>query len=703
MELLWLFILLQAFPVAHSHLVSNKFPGYGFAWYDPNCGFSCYNAVSSTPLECDASDSSTDGHGGMDMDMDMGMGAEAPTPDCKAQNLPFLETIAYCMSTRCTADVPVWKREEFWATKLITGIVPKWTYSETLEQLGNSTVTMVYNGSSGEVMTMPMVLSDFDYNRQFKFNKLFDHIEMLQVRYIFVLVALGIGIPILCTVSRKLPFTTSLLDRLKPYVVYPSTIGSYHVRPLPWLIGNAPTVGQAAFIFVFFALNIILSSISYGSSQPHAWYYLKRDEMLAYVGYRTGHIGYALLPLVVLFSSRNNFLLWITNWSYGTYLLLHRWIARIFTLQAIIHSVTLLMAYQGSGGYAAEKNKPYWLWGIVATVLACAMLVLSVLWFRRLSYEVFLVLHIILAVFVIVGCWYHVILRWGYNFYDNWLYAAIAVWFFDRAVRVLRVLKNGMLYANVTEISDSYVRIDIPGVRWASKPGYIGYVGFPTLHPISPWENHPFSINSSLLFQNHRQAHAPASSTNSTSDNSHTKEVSVDDKAPANLVSRDVTELLSTASVSFIVKKRTGMTAVLKSSARLLTFLDGPYPHSASADALEADHLLLLGGGIGITGLLGWLSAHPNVKLAWSVKAPDQALVDEVSPALSNVADKQVLVGQRFAIKDLLQREVDAGYKKVGIVVCGPAGMCDEVRAVVAGLGRGSKTVLELHVDAFSW
>jgi hypothetical protein len=71
--------------------------------------------------------------------------------------------------------------------------------------------------------------------------------------------------------------------------------------------------------------------------------------------------------------------------------------------------------------------------------------------------------------------------------------------------------------------------------------------------------------------------------------------------------------------------------------------------------------------------------------------------------ALGNVADKQVLVGQRFDIKELLQRDMAIGYKKIGVVVCGPAEMCDETRAVVAGLGRGSKTVFELHVDAFSW
>jgi hypothetical protein len=295
------------------------------------------------------------------------------------------------------------------------------------------------------------------------------------------------------------------------------------------------------------------------------------------------------------------------------------------------------------------------------------------------------------------------VLKWGYNFYDNWLYAAIAVWFFDRAVRVLRVLKNGMLCAAVTEVGDNYVRVDIPDVLWASKPGYVGYVGFPTLHPLRPWENHPFSVNPSAAFRCRRPVLAPASSMDSASDNNHAKEVSADGKLPVNFVARDVTDPSTTAGISFIIKRRSGMTKMLSRNTRLLTILDGPYPQSVDTDLLEVDHLLLLGGGIGITGLLSWLPFHPSVRLLWGVKASDQALVDEVSTALGSVANKEIFVGQRFDITQALQKEVDLGYKKVGVVVCGPAEMCDEVRAVVAGLGRGSKTVFELHVDTFSW
>lgn len=213
---------------------------------------------------------------------------------------------------------------------------------------------------------------------------------------------------------------------------------------------------------------------------------------------------------------------------------------------------------------------------------------------------------------------------WGYNFCDNWLYAAIAVWFFDRTIRFLRILKNGMLFAEIIEVGENYVRIDVPGVQWTAKPGHVGYIGFPTLHPLRPWENHPFSMNSSTLFETYRHALAQPSSKNSASDSSRAEEKSADDKSPETRFVRHVAKSETTTGLSLIIKRKTGMTKMLNRKARLLTILDGPYPHSASTDVLESDHLLLIGGDVGITGILGWISSHPNVKLAWSVKASDQ-------------------------------------------------------------------------------
>ncbi|TVY42513.1 Ferric/cupric reductase transmembrane component 1 [Lachnellula cervina] len=681
-----------------AHVKDFHFPDYGFHWYNPVCGNACYDALSSAPLSCSSGPSTSVAYQANDT----------------AFLAAFLATLAYCMNSTCDADkVPVWKREKFWAATFMPmdegmtmgdmamgdmSSLPKWDYAEALFEVTEAP-TVEFNSSSKSILNQTVLVSKADYEMQSKFMVLFDYLESLQPKYSFVLLAIGFGTPIFFTLLAHLPFMPGVLDKIKPYLVYPSIFGTYSVRPRPWLLGNVPTIGQALYIALFCILNLVLCSVNYSHSQPHPWGFTPKEETLAYIGYRTGHIAYALLPLLILFCSRNNFLLWITNWSYSTYILLHRWVARIFAIQAIVHSITLLLTYRGTGSYATDSKEPYWLWGIAATVLTCAMLILSALYFRRLSYEFFLILHILLAIFVIVGCWYHVVLRWGNNFYDNWLYAACAVWFFDRLVRVLRVAKNGIRGAIVTEIDPDHVRVDVPGLRWASKLGYIAFAYFPGLNPLRPWENHPFSINSTALFRRYQHALVPASPSLGHSPNEDRSA----EKALQAVIVHDAAAAVGTAGVSLIIKKNAGLTRLLKSNNRLLTLLDGPYAQSHGSEILKCDHVLLLGCGIGIMGLIAWTRAHPNVKLAWGVKASAAALIKEMDAVLSDVVDKEVEVGARLDIEGLLRSEAEAGYRKVGVVVCGPGGMCDDVRARVAGLGRGGKTVFELEVDAFSW
>ena len=506
---------------------------------------------------------------------------------------------------------------------------------------------------------------------------------------------------------------TGIFDKLKPYLVFPSTIGSYHVRPLPWLLGNAPTYGQALYIFSFSILNLILTFAGYDSVAPlpHPWGYDRRGEWLAYAGYRTGDIAFALLPLTILFAGRNNILLWATNWFHSTYLLLHRWVARMLVLQTILHSVFLLVAYARAASYPVESRQPYWLWGIVGTVFASAMPVFSTLWARRLSYEIFLVYHIISTVFVIVGCWYHVVYRFGLSgSHEYWLYAACAVWFFDRLIRVLKIAKNGMQRAVVTELGDSHIRVDIQGLRFASKPGYHAYAYFPTLKPLKPWENHPFSVNATAIFASvPNQAvssHALSQSTATSSRPSfaeRNQDVEQNSEKEKPNVAQVTHVVPATNGITLIIRKNTGMTQYLKHHASLLTLIDGHYRNNTADEILKCDRILLIGGGIGITGLLSWATSHPNTKLIWSLKQSDRALMLDVEGAVDRFSEKEVLVGRRFDVKSVLEAEGRMEWKRVGVVVCGPGGLCDDARVDVVRLGRAGKMVWELEVHAYSW
>lgn len=495
-----------------------------------------------------------------------------------------------------------------------------------------------------------------------------------------------------------LPFTTGVLDRIMPWL-RPSVFGTYHDRSLPFLLGNVPTVGQGLYISIIVVLNVIFLTIGYKTLYPERvmqWYQNHYQELMAYWMWRTGVLAFCNMPVLFLFSSRNNVLLWLTNWSHSTYMLLHRWVACLFLFQTLLHSILALVLYCNTGSYATSLVTEWWIWGCVATVAAVVLFLTSMLVVRKQAYELFLVTHIIMAVICVVGCWYHVWYGYYNTFgYETWIYATVAVWFFDRLARVGRIINTGIRHAKVTEIGSRLVRVDVGGIRWA-KPGQHVYVYFPTLSPMRPWENHPFSMIPTAMIN------TPKYSDRMRTDLEKPQKSSAVSVRPSDV--GDGTPF-TTAGLTLFVRKSAGMTRFLQSNEKLLTLLEGPYPNSHTTAVLRSDRLLLIGGGIGITGLLPFTKCHANVKLFHSVKAEDKCLIDSLEPVLDDLCEKDVRVGQRLDIDALIQDESSLGWAKIAVVVCGPAAMCDDVRAVVSHAGKEKVGVcsFELEVDAFSW
>lgn len=69
------------------------------------------------------------------------------------------------------------------------------------------------------------------------------------------------------------------------------------------------------------------------------------SQILRYSADRTGIMSFANFPLLFLFGGRNNILIWATGWSFATFNVFHRHVARIATLQAVAHSVLYLVIY----------------------------------------------------------------------------------------------------------------------------------------------------------------------------------------------------------------------------------------------------------------------------------------------------------------------------------------------------------------------
>lgn len=123
---------------------------------------------------------------------------------------------------------------------------------------------------------------------------------------------------------------------------------------------------------------------------------------------------------------------------------------------------------------------------------------------------------------------------------------------------------------------------------------------------------------------------------------------------------------------------------------------------------LHCDRLLLIAGGIGITGVAAFAAAHPRTKLYWSVREETRALVEDVreSGVLGCLGREKLVLrvggeSGRWDFGEVMGVEARAG-ERTGVVVCGPPGFCDDVRDAVARIGRQGRDV-RLVVEAFSW
>ncbi|KAI0444282.1 ferric-chelate reductase [Xylaria telfairii] len=673
-------------PVSRSGLAGIN----GFTFYNPYCGHGCFRSFAGFRLPC-STIISAGGHTTADE-------AAHQLAECRASNFPYLSSIAWCMHLYCPDDVRASTTEAFWETE-ITGDVqirPIWSYGEVMANITKPPTIVL--ADTDAVLNMTVLTTYENWKITQETLRYFFRETVLESYFGLSIFLTALGLPLALTWLGYLPFMTRASQLIKPFL-YPSIFGTYHDRPLPFYIGNVPTVGQSFYIAVVVILNIVFLAVGYKTSWPNQenqWYANRYQELLAYFMWRTGVLAFCNMPVLFLFSSRNNILLWLTNWSHSTYMLLHRWIARLFLFQTLLHSIFALVLYKNTGSYTTSSLTGWWIWGIVATIAAVAIVLTSVLILRQHAYELFLITHIVFAVICVVGCWYHVYIGYENTFgYETWLYITVAIWFFDRAARICRILKTGVRRATVTDIGPTVVRVDIPGIRWAA-PGRCVYVYFPTLSPFRPWENHPFSIiPTSMLTRNDCRDQAILEASDVEKNNAMA------------VGSGDITNniVYTNSGLTLFVRKTAGMTRLLETQKELATLLEGPYPTSPTKAVLQSDRLLLIGGGIGLTGLLPFLRCHLNVKLFHSVKAADECLINSLSAVLDEIREKEIAINRRLNINALLRDEANLGWSKIAIVVCGPAGMCDDVRAAVSLLGKekAGSCMFELEVEAFSW
>ena len=262
---------------------------------------------------------------------------------------------------------------------------------------------------------------------------------------------------------------------IKRFLTIPATFGNRCSQPYGWC--TIPPRIQSLTILFFVVTNVVLCTCTYQLTDGNLYWPKKSAQLLRYVSDRTGIISLANLPLVWLFGMRNDALMWITGWGFGTYNAFHRWIARVATLQAVVHSLGYTLMIMESGGWAGFLKywtKHYFWNGELATIAMCALLGFSLYGIRRAHYEIFLVTHIVLSIVVLWTMYYHVEIFTNGE-WNIFIWPCLAIWILDRVLRAGRILAFNRRFWN-TKATVSYdpasnlERMDVNGSNNWIKP-----------------------------------------------------------------------------------------------------------------------------------------------------------------------------------------------------------------------------------------
>lgn len=424
---------------------------------------------------------------------------------------------------------------------------------------------------------------------------------------------------------------------------------------------------------------------------------------------------------------RNNVAMWLTGWDFGAYNNFHRWIARISTAQAVVHSVgyTVLILRQGGWpSFAKYWTRWWWCAGEIATIVMCLLLACSVYWLRRQKYELFLILHVVMSVIILGTMLGHVSIFNGA--YDGPFWTAVFFWVLDRVLRLGRVLvfkpKSWSTPASVTyNESSNIIRLQIPAEErvYKVRPGTFYYLS--VLDVARSWESHPFTV--ATVCQGAQADQAPLLPTATETEDLEETEGKVASSA---------------ASMTFLIRPYDSFTERLKELANakqnpstVRVLVDGPYGTTLPLERFS--HVVFIVGGSGVVLPLSYLDTltnqaqnQPSVDIHWAVREPAFArdvLVTDMAGALtkehvsvniySSSRGHNLLHGVSSQVEEhfgrpdvhsiVASKMAEQDIDSLAVVACGPAGMADDARRAVVDALEHAPFSIQYFEEHFTW
>lgn len=434
------------------------------------------------------------------------------------------------------------------------------------------------------------------------------------------------------------------------FILMPALFGKRHMERIHLGLGfnlSVPTRFETVVIAIYFILHVVFDCAPYTFLDNDPLYPTQWKQMVRYVSDRSGIIGVIQLPLLTLFAMRNNFIIWMTGWSFATFNTYHRAIVRITYCQFIVHSVTKHVFSVSYGGSLVQYfyPVPYYRYGVAGMFLMAIMIASG--HFRQNHYELFLRLHIPCA----IGAYLMILYHLNGLGYKQTVYVSFGIWCADWAIRLFRLVFNNMaIYfppaarsraARLTRATVSItgnddcanVKVRTP-VLWKPSPGQYVFIHFSRFHF---WEAHPFSV------------------------------VGPSDDGE---------------SFQLFCRKRNGMTKKLINQLMQCeqmnrsVFVEGPYGVHSPVERYS--NALFIAGGVGITGVLPYVEYLANsdncitsqITFVWTVSSvADTAWIHDRLTRLfrGKRVDIQIYVGKGInrpkSILGSLRRPGSAMYK----------------------------------------
>lgn len=259
-----------------------------------------------------------------------------------------------------------------------------------------------------------------------------------------------------------------------------------------------PPLGVAVIVFAALTFVTLYTFVP----QPLYW------QSIAFgsppVAIRSGMLAVSLVPWIVAMAMKANLVSLLTGIGHERLNVLHRWGAYLCLFLSLIHTVpfyiTPIWDNQGLQIWKSFfQNANFYIYGtgLAALVPLLVLVVHSLPCIRRLSYELFVMLHVPISI-----VWLGMLFWHCHNYLTSWsyLYATVAIWVLAYVGRIFflnwaRWWRMSWLIgdeAAITILPENAVKITIPTqVRW--RPGQYVYLRMPGISLVG---NHPFTIAS---------------------------------------------------------------------------------------------------------------------------------------------------------------------------------------------------------------